>query len=138
MPDTEKSGRSSCSPVAYKRSIRKKRQIARERTLWETNDRDVLLAEAVGCRKLNAASKDNQEVEFGLAFAENQLIRGYLQFFGERPDRVDLLIGEQGNCFFRTKRIKRAIGIPHNQNIRPGCVRCHGVPPWGTWLKWVV
>ena len=93
MPDTENSGRSSCSPVPYKRSIRKKRQIARERTLWQTNDRDVRLAEAVGCRKLNAASKDNQEVEVGLAFAENQLIRGYLQFFGERPDRIDLLIG---------------------------------------------
>src|ERR1700720_2671578 len=127
MPDTENSGRSSCPPVADKRSIRKKRQIARERTLWETNDRDVLLAEAVGCRKLNAASKDNQKVEFGLAFAEDQLIRGYLQFFGER-----------GNCFFRTERVKRAIGIPHNQNICPGCVRCHRVPPWGTWLKWVV
>src|ERR1700687_1359424 len=95
MPDTENSGRSSCPPVAYKRSIGKKRQIARERTLWETNDRDVLLAEAVGCRKLNAASKDNQEVEFGLAFAENQLIRGCLQFFGERPDGIDVLTGEQ-------------------------------------------
>src|SRR3984893_15827819 len=137
-PDTENSSRSSCPPVAYKRGIRKKRQISRERTLWETNDRDVLLAETVGCRKLNAASKDNQEVEFGLAFAENQLIRGYLQFFGERPDRIDLLIGEQGYCFFRTKRVKRAIGIPHNQNTGPGCVRCHRVPPWGTWLKWVV
>src|SRR5678815_3493046 len=135
MPDTENSGRSSCPPVAYKRSIRKKRQIARERTLWETNDRDVLLAEADGCRKLNAAAKDNQEVEFGLAFTENQLIRGYLQFFGERPDRIDLLIGEQGNCFFRTKRVRRAIGIPHNQNIFPGCVSCHRSSSWGTWLK---
>ena len=67
MPDTENSGRSSCPPVAYKRSIRKKRQIARERAFWETNDRDVLLAKAVGCRKLNAAFKDNQEVEFALA-----------------------------------------------------------------------
>src|SRR6185437_12857482 len=76
MPDTENSGRSSCPPVADKRSIRKERQIAREGTLWETNDRDVLLAEAVGGRKLNAASQDNQEVEFGLAFTENQLIRG--------------------------------------------------------------
>src|SRR5512132_3052639 len=125
MPDTENSGRSGCPPVAYKRSIGKKRQIARERTLWETNDRDVLLAEAVGCRKLNAAAKDNQEVECGLAFAQNQLIRGYLEFFGERPDCIDLLIGEQSNCFFRTKRIRRAIGIPHNQNICPGCVSCH-------------
>ena len=76
MPDTENSGRSSCPPVTYKRSIRKKRQIAREGTLRETNDRDVLLAEAVGGRKLNAASKNNQEVELGLAFTENQLIRG--------------------------------------------------------------
>ena len=33
MPDTENSGRSSCPPVAYKRSIRKERQIAREGTL---------------------------------------------------------------------------------------------------------
>src|ERR1700732_4430222 len=138
MPDTEDSVRSSAPPVAHKRRIRKNRQIARERTLWETNDRDVLLAEAVGCRKLNAASQDNQEVECGLACAENQLIRGYVQCFGERPDRVDLLIGEQGHCFFRTKRIKRAIGIPHNQNICPGCVRCHRVPPWETWLMWVV
>src|SRR3984893_6814786 len=130
MLDAENSGRSNCPPVAYKRSIRKKRQIARERTLWQTNDRDVLLAKAVGGRKLDAASKDNQEVEFGLAFAENQLIRGYLQFFGERPDRIDLLIGEPGICYFLTKRIKRAIGIPHNHNICPGCVRCHRVPPW--------
>src|SRR3984893_4077242 len=109
MPDTENSGRSNCPPVAYQRSVRKTRQISCERTLWEANDRDVLLAKAVGCGKLNAASKDNQEVEFGLAFAENQLIRGYLQFLGERPDRIDLLIGEQGNCFLRTKRVKRAI-----------------------------
>jgi hypothetical protein len=70
MPDTENLGRASCPPVADKRRIRKKRQIAREGTLWETNDRDVLLAEAVGGRKLNAASQDNQEVEFGLAFTE--------------------------------------------------------------------
>src|SRR6202048_530474 len=125
MPDTENSGRSSCPPVAYKRSIRKKGQIARERTLRETNDRDVFLAEAVGCRKLNAAAKDNQEVEFGLAFAENQLIRGYLQFFGERPDRINMLICDKGNCFSRPKRIRRAVGIPHNQNICPGCVSCH-------------
>src|SRR6476660_927775 len=138
MTDTENSGRSRCPHVADKRSIRKETQIARERTLWETNDRDVLLAEAVGCRKLNAAAKDNQEVEFGLAFAQNQLIRGYLQFFGERPDRINLLIGEQGNCFFRTKRIRRAIGIPHNQDICPGCVSCHMSSSLGTWLKWVV
>jgi hypothetical protein len=42
----------------------------------------------------------------------------------------DQLNGGIDNCFFLTKRIKRAIEIPHDQNIFPGCVRCLGVPPW--------
>src|SRR6185295_8329514 len=101
-----------------KRSIRQQRQIACESTLRDENDRDGLFAGAVGCRKLNGSPEDNQEVELGLALTQDQLTCGYFLFFGERPDRINLLICEQGKGFFQAKAIERAIGIPQKHNIR--------------------